>query len=202
MPLSSMTGFAKSTGSLEGLNWQWEIKSVNGKALDVRCRLPLGFEALEQGVRTAATERIKRGSLQISLNVNAASHSETVRLNEAVLEQVLSAARLLQERVGGEPVRADVILSGRRARITQSFKKGCESSFLQSDGSLEFSGERSLYQSLNLAGCSFSIESGSLRNSSISDKRCTANQAEFGNHSFSWFSISVFGAAVNRKLSI
>ncbi|MGH6855273.1 MAG: YicC/YloC family endoribonuclease [Aestuariivirga sp.] len=110
MPLSSMTGFAKGQGSLDGFNWQWEIKSVNGKALDVRCRLPLGFEALEQGVRTAATEKVKRGSLQIALSVNAASRPETMRLNEAVLEQVLNAARLLQERLGGEPVRADIIL--------------------------------------------------------------------------------------------
>ena len=47
MALSSMTGFAQSSGEKDGLHWQWEIKSVNGKALDLRCRLPTGFEALE-----------------------------------------------------------------------------------------------------------------------------------------------------------
>ena len=54
MPLSSMTGFARASGSAQGLFWQWEIKSVNGKALDVRLRLPQGFEAMETPVRVRA----------------------------------------------------------------------------------------------------------------------------------------------------
>ena len=45
MPLSSMTGYARASSALDGLHWQWEIKSVNGKGLDIRCRLPPGFEA-------------------------------------------------------------------------------------------------------------------------------------------------------------
>jgi uncharacterized protein YicC (UPF0701 family) len=59
MALSSMTGFAQSSGEKDGLHWQWEIKSVNGKALDIRCRLPSGFEALEAGqhlVNTSSAE--------------------------------------------------------------------------------------------------------------------------------------------------
>nr|MBP9174787.1 hypothetical protein [Hyphomicrobiales bacterium] len=52
MALSSMTGFAQSSGEKDGLHWQWEIKSVNGKALDLRCRLPTGFEALEAIARS------------------------------------------------------------------------------------------------------------------------------------------------------
>jgi uncharacterized protein YicC (UPF0701 family) len=56
MPLSSMTGFARSSGEHQGLYWQWEIKSVNGKALDVRLRLPPGFEALETPVRSALAQ--------------------------------------------------------------------------------------------------------------------------------------------------
>ena len=53
MTISSMTGFARASGALGPLHWQWEAKSVNGKALDVRCRLPTGFEALEIAVRAA-----------------------------------------------------------------------------------------------------------------------------------------------------
>ena len=47
MPLSSMTGYARASASHEGLHWQWEARSVNGKGLDIRCRLPPGFETLE-----------------------------------------------------------------------------------------------------------------------------------------------------------
>jgi uncharacterized protein (TIGR00255 family) len=114
MPLSSMTGFARASGdAFDGLHWQWEVKSVNAKGLDVRCRLPSGFEALEQPVRAAAAERLKRGSLQVSLSISGASQRETVQLNETVLAQVLKAAHQLHARVGGEPIRADVILGMR-----------------------------------------------------------------------------------------
>ncbi|MBC8035849.1 MAG: YicC family protein [Rhizobiales bacterium] len=113
MPLSSMTGFARASGAIDGVHWQWEVKSVNAKALDVRCRLPMGFEELEQGVRAAAAEKLKRGSLQISLSVSSAIQTEMLQLNEAVLAQVLNAAKHLRELVGGEPIRADVILGMR-----------------------------------------------------------------------------------------
>ncbi len=113
MALSSMTGFARASGAVDGLHWQWEVKSVNAKALDVRCRLPSGFEALEPGVRAAVAEKLKRGSLQVMLSVSGASQPETLQLNEAVLEQLLGAAERLRARIGGEPPRADVILGMR-----------------------------------------------------------------------------------------
>ena len=68
MPISSMTGFARASGERQGLFWQWEIKSVNGKALDVRLRVPAGFEALEAPVRAALASAFRRGNLQVSLN--------------------------------------------------------------------------------------------------------------------------------------
>jgi uncharacterized protein (TIGR00255 family) len=113
MPISSMTGFARASGGLDGLHWQWEVRSVNGKALDVRCRLPTGFEALEQPLRAAVAETLKRGNLQVSLTVSGSGQAEAVRLNEAVLEQILAAGERLRDRIGGEPLRADIILSMR-----------------------------------------------------------------------------------------
>mgnify|MGYP003481708585 CR=1 FL=1 len=70
MALSSMTGFAQSSGEKDGLHWQWEIKSVNGKALDLRCRLPTGFEALEAIARSTLAQHIKRGNLQVTLSTS------------------------------------------------------------------------------------------------------------------------------------
>ena len=56
MALSSMTGFARSHGVCGSYAWAWEIKSVNGKGLDLRLRLPPGWDAIEVGVRSRAAE--------------------------------------------------------------------------------------------------------------------------------------------------
>jgi uncharacterized protein (TIGR00255 family) len=111
MPICSMTGFARSAGTRNGLAWQWEVKSVNGKALDVRCRLPAGYEGLETGVRALATQALRRGNLQASLTVSGATRPETVQLNQEVLDQLVAAGEALRDRIGGEALRADVLLS-------------------------------------------------------------------------------------------
>ena len=67
MSIASMTGFARAEGQHESTAWVWEIKSVNGRGLDVQCRLPAGYDALEPIIRKAATERFSRGSMTVSL---------------------------------------------------------------------------------------------------------------------------------------
>ena len=111
MPISSMTGFARASGERQGLFWQWEIKSVNGKALDVRLRVPPGFEALETPVRAALVAAFRRGNLQVSLSVSGQVGRETVRLNQDILDRLVEAGEALRDRIGGEPLRADVLLS-------------------------------------------------------------------------------------------
>jgi uncharacterized protein (TIGR00255 family) len=111
MALSSMTGFARSAGALHGLHWQWEVKSVNGKALDVRCRLPQGFEALEPALRAAAARHLRRGNIQVNLTVSGLAAGETVIVNREALDRVVAAAQALHERIGGEPPRADALLA-------------------------------------------------------------------------------------------
>ncbi len=110
MTLSSMTGFAQSSGEHAGLHWQWEIKSVNGKALDIRCRLPQGYEALEIAARTTLAQHIKRGNLQVSLTTTGITKLESVVVNEAVLEQVVRIAEKLRDRIGGAPLRAEALM--------------------------------------------------------------------------------------------
>ena len=110
MALSSMTGFAQSSGEKDGLHWQWEIKSVNGKALDIRCRLPSGFEALEALARSTLSRHIKRGNLQVTLTTSGTTASEAVVVNQAVLEQVLGIAEKLRDRIGGAPLNAEALM--------------------------------------------------------------------------------------------
>lgn len=111
MPISSMTGFARASGERQGLFWQWEIKSVNGKALDVRLKLPQGFEALETPVRAALAAAFRRGNLQVSLSISGQIGRETVRLNKYILDRLVEAGEALRDRIGGEALRADVLLS-------------------------------------------------------------------------------------------
>ena len=111
MALSSMTGYASASGSHERLHWQWEIRSVNGKGLDVRLRLAPGFEVLEVAVRDAVQRHLKRGNLQITLTCGRGSSDQHLVVNEEVLEQALSLAERLWQRLGGDPPRAESILA-------------------------------------------------------------------------------------------
>ena len=110
MPLSSMTAFARASGSHDGLHWQWEVRSVNGKSLDVRSRLAPGFEALEVPVREAIHRRLKRGNLQASLACDRAGASQRLVVNEEALEQATAIAEKLSRRLGGGPPRAETLL--------------------------------------------------------------------------------------------
>ena len=111
MPLSSMTGYARASASHDGLNWQWEIKSVNGKGLDVRCRLAPGFEALEASVREAVQHYLRRGNLQVTLTTSRGPSHQRLVVNEETLEQALALAERLWQRLGGDPPRAESLLA-------------------------------------------------------------------------------------------
>jgi len=49
--VNSMTAFASVNGNAASLTWAWEIRGVNGRGLDIRARIPDGFEVLEALVR-------------------------------------------------------------------------------------------------------------------------------------------------------
>ncbi|ADJ23514.1 YicC domain protein [Hyphomicrobium denitrificans ATCC 51888] len=92
MTISSMTGFARADGSTDGLSWIWEARSVNGRGLDVRLRLPPGYEALEIPAREAVAKRFARGSISLSLSIEKQQTNGAIRLNEQVLADVIKAA--------------------------------------------------------------------------------------------------------------
>jgi uncharacterized protein (TIGR00255 family) len=89
MTISSMTGFARVDGALDGLAWTWEARSVNGRGLDVRLRLPPGYEALEIPARDAVAKRLSRGNVALNLNLDKQQNATALRLNEAVLSDVI-----------------------------------------------------------------------------------------------------------------
>jgi uncharacterized protein (TIGR00255 family) len=111
MALSSMTGFARGHGVSGAYTWTWEIKSVNGKGLDVRLRLPPGWDAIEAPVRARAAERLARGSIQANLTVERGGVAPVVRVNAAVLEAILATTRQLASRIDAAPPSLDGLLS-------------------------------------------------------------------------------------------
>ncbi len=111
MPLVSMTGFADSQGALESARWRWEAKSVNGRSLDLRLRLPPGFESIEPPARILAAERFRRGNIQASLSLEPLEGSRALRIDPAALAAAVKIAREIAGDTGLAPARVDGILA-------------------------------------------------------------------------------------------
>jgi len=109
--LVSMTGFADSAGSHEGLRWRWEAKSVNGRSLDIRLRIPPGFDSLEPPARMLAAERFRRGSLQVSLMVEQQEGVRGLKVDPAALASAVKLAREVAAETGLAPARIDGLLA-------------------------------------------------------------------------------------------
>ncbi len=88
--LSSMTGFSRLEGQLGECQWTWEMRSVNGRGLDIRFRLPYGFEELELRLRKILPTYIKRGTVNISLDLREAENTSRLFLNRRTFDDVIS----------------------------------------------------------------------------------------------------------------
>jgi len=113
-----MTGFARAEGAdaadlHPGLHWAWEVKSVNGRNLEVRCRLPPGFEVLEAAARAALAERFKRGNVGLNLTLARGSEPPRARINRELLDQLMGLAAEYAAKGKAEPPRLDGLLAVR-----------------------------------------------------------------------------------------
>jgi uncharacterized protein (TIGR00255 family) len=111
MAISSMTGFARVDGASDGATWAWEARSVNGRGLDVRLRLPPGHDGLEPHARDAALKRFSRGNISLSLAIERQSNGGAIRLNEPLLLDLIRAADRAVELTGGARPDAATLLS-------------------------------------------------------------------------------------------
>jgi len=111
MALSSMTGFARAHGVAGTYAWAWELKSVNAKGLDLRLRLPAGWDVVEAAVRNRAAEVLARGTVYGALAVERQGVAPIVKVNEPALAAALATIRSLAGRVEADPPRLDGILA-------------------------------------------------------------------------------------------
>ena len=106
-----MTGFARTSAELDGLAWVWEIKSVNGRGLDIRSRLSGGYDRLEPQVRRMVDSRLTRGNVAVTLQPVRTVADASVTVNETVLGQLAQVAQDLQQRFQLAPASVDGLLA-------------------------------------------------------------------------------------------
>ena len=104
-----MTGFARAEGEEAGISWAWEVKSVNGKSLDLRLRLAPGFDGLEPQLRGALAQRFRRGNISGSLSLNRTA-APAIRVNREALTQVMRLLGELSAEIEAAPPRLDGLL--------------------------------------------------------------------------------------------
>lgn len=105
-----MTGYARVQGADQRRRWVWEVRSVNGRNLEVRCRVPPGFDRLESPARMAVSTRFKRGNVSLSLTVGTEHSSKTVRVNRALLAHLATVVEEVRRTTGASPPTADGLL--------------------------------------------------------------------------------------------
>ncbi len=138
MSISGMTGFARTEGEHASQRWIWELKSVNGRGLDLKLRLPPGFDALEQPARALAARRFKRGSLQASLTLaREAGQAAPVRVDTALVEKLIEAGapyvkagRVKRPRWDGLLSIRGVVLSEDSAEMDEAARTALEAALL------------------------------------------------------------------------
>jgi uncharacterized protein (TIGR00255 family) len=106
-----MTGFAEAQGARDGARWRWEVKSVNGRGLDLRLRMPPGFDGIEPAVRVLAAERFKRGSIQVSLTLEGPENARGLRIDAVALASAVRIAKEVANETGLPPARIDGLLA-------------------------------------------------------------------------------------------
>jgi uncharacterized protein (TIGR00255 family) len=132
MILSSMTGFARAAGSTGPVQWAWEVRSVNGRGLDVRLRVPNGYDAVGEVARTALQKSLARGQCQLSLALTRPEAAPRVRINEALLGQLAAAIARVPRPEGLAPATLDGLL-GIRGVIESDEEPGADAEALARD---------------------------------------------------------------------
>ncbi|WP_458093861.1 YicC/YloC family endoribonuclease [Roseomonas sp. WA12] len=149
MAIRSMTGFSRTTGTLpDGTPFTWELRSVNGRGLDVRLRLTPGLDALEAPLREAAAGRFSRGNISANLSVKREDRAPRLVLDQAALERAMALVAELSARMPGAAApRPEAVLAlpgvlrtevevpdeaaeaARRAAVTAGFREALDGLF-------------------------------------------------------------------------
>jgi uncharacterized protein (TIGR00255 family) len=130
--IASMTGFARAAGTTGPVQWAWEVRSVNGRGLDVRVRVPTGYESVGETARIALQKTLSRGQCQLSLSLTRSEGAPRVRINEALLASLAEAVARVPRPEGVTAATMDGIL-GLRGVVETEEEAAPESDTLHRD---------------------------------------------------------------------
>lgn len=108
--IASMTGYARAQGSDDWRRWVWEARSVNGRNLEIRCRVPQGFDRLENPARNAVGARLKRGNVSLTLTLTSERQGKPLRVNRVLLAELAALVEEVRKSTGAAPPTADGLL--------------------------------------------------------------------------------------------
>ncbi|MBD3663258.1 YicC/YloC family endoribonuclease [Sulfitobacter aestuariivivens] len=94
--IKSMTGFASASGADAPFSWGWELRSVNGKGLDLRLRVPDWIDGLEAALRKRLGAAAARGNVTCNLRLNREEGGSTLEVNKAQLSVILEALHQIE----------------------------------------------------------------------------------------------------------
>lgn len=89
--IKSMTGFASGKGAHGPHSWSWELRSVNGKGLDLRLRVPDWLTGLEAALRAEMSKALGRGNVTLSLRLSREETATDIQLNANAMQAALQA---------------------------------------------------------------------------------------------------------------
>ena len=120
--VKSMTGYAASGSEIDTeagqFSCQWDLRSVNGRGLDMRFRVPDWLEGLEPALRKQMPQTVKRGNVTLSLKLARAEGANATRLNpqalDAAVAMIMAAERRAESQgLGLAPMTAADLLTMR-----------------------------------------------------------------------------------------
>ena len=105
-----MTGYARAQGSDDRRRWVWEARSVNGRNLEIRCRVPPGFDRLENPARVAVGGKMKRGNVSLTLTITSERNAKPLTINRTLLAELATLVDEVRRTTGAAAPSADGLL--------------------------------------------------------------------------------------------
>ena len=110
MALYSMTAFARADVEHAGWHGSFEVKSVNGRGLDVRVRVPAILDGFDIHLKKHAGTRLDRGTVFVNLTLRESDQADDFKIDEARLARLVALAGTLRDRPEIEPARLDGLM--------------------------------------------------------------------------------------------
>jgi len=95
--IQSMTGYGKAEIQFENKNYILELRSLNSKGLELNARLPIHVREIEIQLKKSVGEFLKRGKIDLSLNIENIIESNAKTINVAAVNQYIEQLKVIED---------------------------------------------------------------------------------------------------------